>query len=168
MFYLTKNARKPPKGPKNSVFLSLVTLTFDLWHWPWNLSERWIKHVFRVNLVQIRSAVSDIFHTQTKTPQTDRAKNRTFRSPLRAVKIRLLELEEARSPVPHSWGRQCYVLIIFWYSRMWNSTGARDAVILKPNSITLAASELLGASSELARVMEFGFYEKSAISRTHL
>jgi len=42
-------------------------------------------NVFRVNLAQIRSAVPEIFHTQQKT-QTDGAKNRTFRSSLRAVK----------------------------------------------------------------------------------
>jgi len=58
---------------------------FDFRPWPSNLSERGTKHVFRVNLAQIRSAVSEIFHTQTKT-QTAGAKNRTFRSSLRAVK----------------------------------------------------------------------------------
>jgi len=31
---------------------------------PSNPSERGTKHVFRVNLVQIRSAVPEIFHTQ--------------------------------------------------------------------------------------------------------
>ena len=55
----------------------------DLDLWPSNSSERGTKHVFRVNLVQIRSAVPDIFHTQTKI-QTGGAKNRTFRSWLRA------------------------------------------------------------------------------------
>ena len=39
---------------------------------------------------------------------------------------------------------------------------------LKPNSITLASSELapnmLGASSELASVMEFGFYMRASDS----
>jgi len=69
----------PLKGQKN-VLLSLVTLTFDS-------SERGSKHVFRVNLAQIRSAIPGIFHTLTKT-QTDGAKNRTFRSSLRAVKIK--------------------------------------------------------------------------------
>jgi len=38
-----------------------------------------------MNLAQIRSAVQEIFHTQTKIPQTDGAKNRTFHSSLRAV-----------------------------------------------------------------------------------
>jgi len=33
---------------------------------PSNLSERRTKHVFRVNLAQIRSAVPEIFHTQTQ------------------------------------------------------------------------------------------------------
>jgi len=30
MFYEKQTARRLPKGPKNVVFLSLVTLTFDL------------------------------------------------------------------------------------------------------------------------------------------
>jgi len=41
-----------------------------------------------VNLAQIRSAVPEIFHTQTKN--TDSAQNRTIRSSLRAV----MKLEE--------------------------------------------------------------------------
>jgi len=41
--------------------------------------------VFRVNLAQIRSAVPEIFDTQPKNTRTDGAKNRTFRSSLRAV-----------------------------------------------------------------------------------
>jgi len=55
----TERAEKMP-------FLSLVTLTFDLWPWHSNFSERGTKHVLPVNLAQIRSAVSEIFHTQTK------------------------------------------------------------------------------------------------------
>jgi len=80
---LTKH--KPHAGHRKGrkmPFLSLVTLTFDL-----DLQtfyERGTKHVFRVNLAQIRSAVSETFHTQTKK-QTDGVKNRTFRSSLRAV-----------------------------------------------------------------------------------
>jgi len=50
-----------------------------------------VRASFRVNLAQftqIRSAVSEILlHTQTKRPKTDGAKNRTFRSSLRAVKM---------------------------------------------------------------------------------
>jgi len=42
------------------------TLTFDLWPWSSNSSERGTKHVFRVNFAQIRSAIPEIFHTQTK------------------------------------------------------------------------------------------------------
>jgi len=38
----------------------------DLWPWHSNSSERATKHVFLVNLAQIRSAVPEIFHTQTK------------------------------------------------------------------------------------------------------
>ena len=48
------------------VFLSLVTLTFDLWRWHSNSSERGTKHVFPVNLAQICSAVPGIFEAQTK------------------------------------------------------------------------------------------------------
>jgi len=55
---------------KKCRFLSLVTLTFDLWPWHSSLSERGTKHVFRVNLAHIRSAVPEIFHTQTKKSQT--------------------------------------------------------------------------------------------------
>jgi len=44
----------------------------DLYLRPWdsNSSERGTKHVFSVNLAQIRSAVTTIFHTQTKKSQT--------------------------------------------------------------------------------------------------
>jgi len=42
-----------------------------------------------VNLAQIRSAVPEIFHTQTKNSQTDSAKNRTLHSPLHAVTIKM-------------------------------------------------------------------------------
>jgi len=41
-------------------FLFLVTVTFDLCPWHSNSYERRIKHVFRVNLTQIRSAVPAI------------------------------------------------------------------------------------------------------------
>jgi len=54
--------RKGRKMP----FLSLVTLTFDLSPWHSNSSERGTKHVFRVNLAQIRSEVPKIFHTRSK------------------------------------------------------------------------------------------------------
>jgi len=49
----------------------------DLDLWASNSSKRQTKHVFCVNLVQICSAVPEIFHTKTKKPQTDGAKNRT-------------------------------------------------------------------------------------------
>jgi len=59
--------------------LSLVTLTFDLWPWHSNSSERGTKHVLPVNLAQIRSAVPEIFDAQTKNEEvTDGAKNRTL------------------------------------------------------------------------------------------
>jgi len=48
-------------------FLSLVTLTFNLWPWPSNSSERGTKHVFHVNLMQIRSAIFEIFIHKQKT-----------------------------------------------------------------------------------------------------
>jgi len=54
---------------------------------PSNSAERRTKHIFPVNLLQIRSTVPEIFHTQQKV--TDSAKNRTLRklrSSLRAVK----------------------------------------------------------------------------------
>jgi len=38
--------------------------------WPSNSSEWGTKYVFRVHLAQIRSAVPEIFHTQTKMSQT--------------------------------------------------------------------------------------------------
>jgi len=61
MFYQTQTALRPPKGPKDAVFC-------PWWPWPSNFkpSEWGTKHVFRVNLAQIRSAVPEIFHTQTK------------------------------------------------------------------------------------------------------
>jgi len=59
-------------------FLSLATLTFDL---DFQTRPRGIKHVFRMNLAQIRSAVPEIFHKQTNHS----AKNSTLRSSLRAV-----------------------------------------------------------------------------------
>jgi len=59
------NRMQAAKGPKKiPVF---VPSDLDLWPSPSNLSERGTKHVFRVNFAQIRSAVPEIFHTQTKT-----------------------------------------------------------------------------------------------------
>jgi len=55
-------------------FSSLVTLTFDLWPWHSNLSERGTKHVFLVNLLQIRPAVPEMVHTQTKSTGSRRQK----------------------------------------------------------------------------------------------
>ena len=52
-------------------FLSLVTLTFD-YDFQTRSSEG-PKHVFRVNLVQICSAVPEIFHTQTRNRKHRRA-----------------------------------------------------------------------------------------------
>jgi len=83
MLYQIRTARRPPKGPKNAVF---DPGDFYLWPGPSNLSKRGNKHVFRVNLTQIRSAVPDIvYFIHKQKTQTDGAKNRTFRSSLRAV-----------------------------------------------------------------------------------
>jgi len=79
MFYQTYTARRPPKGPRRP-FVSLVTSIFDL-----DLQTRPTKHVFRVNLAQIRSAVPEIFHTQTKKTQTDSVKTEPLSSSLCAV-----------------------------------------------------------------------------------
>jgi len=59
-----------------------VTLILDLWPWLSNSSERGTRHVFFVNLAQIRSAVPEIFHTQTKNHRlagSDDAKNRNWK-----------------------------------------------------------------------------------------
>ena len=59
--------------------------------WPWPLTFKLVRAReqtrLRVKLAQIHSPVPTIFHTQTKKPQNDGAKNRTFCSSLRAVKI---------------------------------------------------------------------------------
>jgi len=69
--------------------LSLVTLTFDLWPWHWNMSQRGNKHVFPVNLAEIRSAVSETSDSQTKWKKNnkvaDSARNRTLHSLLHVV-----------------------------------------------------------------------------------
>jgi len=63
MFYQTQTARRPPKGTNNAVF---VSSDLDIWPLHSNLSERGTSHVCPVNLAQIRSAVPEIFYTQTK------------------------------------------------------------------------------------------------------
>jgi len=84
MFYQTWTACIPPKGQKNAVFIP-GDLTFDLWSWHSNSIERgpnastpWIWRTFVQRFPR--------YFIQTKKPQTDSAKNRTFRSSLRAVK----------------------------------------------------------------------------------
>jgi len=57
MFYQTRTARRPPKGPENA-FLLLVTLTFKL-----GGCDQGTKYVCRVNLAQIGSADPDILYT---------------------------------------------------------------------------------------------------------
>jgi len=51
-------------------FLSLVTLIFDFCPWHSNSSERRTKHVFRVNLAQICSAVPAI-HCGMRVPRSN-------------------------------------------------------------------------------------------------
>jgi len=58
MFYKT-NRTQAAKRTEKCRFLSL-------WPSTSNSSELGTKHVFCVNLTQIRSAVPEIFHTQTK------------------------------------------------------------------------------------------------------
>ena len=55
----------------HSEILFLVTLTFDFWPWHSRSSERRTKHVFRVNLAQIRSAVPAI-HCLIRVPRIER------------------------------------------------------------------------------------------------
>ena len=61
------------------------------WPRPSNSFERRTKHIFLVNLVQIRSAVPEIFHTQTKSHR-ERQKQKLIRSWLRAVNTLWLTL----------------------------------------------------------------------------
>jgi len=62
------------------------------------LSERGTKHVFPVNLAQIRSAATEIFDAQTKNEKDiDGAENRTL-GYLRAVKK---EIELECVPMPN-------------------------------------------------------------------
>jgi len=74
----------------------------EKWHfcpwWPWlsNSSERGTKEVFHVKLAQIRSVVPEIFHTQTKKPQTDSTKNRTFHSSLHVVTMANMHYDSLR------------------------------------------------------------------------
>ena len=77
MFYETYTARMTPKGLKNAFF---VPGGLDLQTHP--SKEQGTKHVFRVNLAQIRSAVPEMSNYTNKKPQTDGAKNRTFCSSL--------------------------------------------------------------------------------------
>jgi len=64
MFYQTQTAFRPPKGPKNAVFIP-----GDLYLWPLILTFKLVQAdqtCLFVILAQIRSAVPEIFHTQTK------------------------------------------------------------------------------------------------------
>jgi len=56
-----------------TVHFSLVTLIFDLWPWHSNSSEREIKHVFSVNLAQIRLRFPRYFIQKQKVtaPKTE-------------------------------------------------------------------------------------------------
>ena len=65
------NCTQASKRAENAVF---IPGDFDLLTWPSNSSEQRTKHIFCVNLVQIRSAVPEIFHTQTKNTGWPRQK----------------------------------------------------------------------------------------------
>jgi len=72
--------------PYNALSMGMKSPSGDLDLWPWhsNSSER--GNVFPVNLVQIRSAVPEIFDSHTKNEKvTDSTKNRILRSSLRVV-----------------------------------------------------------------------------------
>jgi len=89
--------------------------------------ERVTKHVFRVNLAQIRSAVPEIFHTQTykQKPQTDGATNRTVRSLLRAVINRMHVMVNSRhQPLSVTWSKN--VTLVLSHSNYSNQGWARD------------------------------------------
>ena len=58
------NRMQAAERAENAIF---VPGDLDLWPWPSNSSDRGTKHVFCVNLAQIRSAVPGIFHTQHKS-----------------------------------------------------------------------------------------------------
>jgi len=59
----------------------------DLARWPWrsNSSERGTKHVFRVNLAQIHSAIPERFHMQTNNHRLTAPKTERFLSSPRVV-----------------------------------------------------------------------------------
>jgi len=77
MFYQTNRKQAAERAEKYRFCPS--------WLLPSKSSKRGTKHVFCVNLVQIRSAVPEIFHSETRKTQTDGTKKRTFRSSLRAL-----------------------------------------------------------------------------------
>jgi len=68
---LPNTNRTQPTKRAEKCLLSQLTLTFDLW------SERGTKHVFRLNLAQIRSAVPRYFIHKQKT-LTDGAKKQNL------------------------------------------------------------------------------------------
>jgi len=53
------------RGWLSSFSFFFVPGDLDLWPWHSNSSERGTKHIFPVNLAQIRSAVPEIFYSQT-------------------------------------------------------------------------------------------------------
>jgi len=81
------NRTQAVKGAEKFRFLSLVTLTFDL-DTQTCPNEGPIKHVFPVNSAQIRSAIPDILHTQTKS-HTQRQNLQCFRKPFTCVRTKL-------------------------------------------------------------------------------
>jgi len=79
--------RKMQRARYNALLLGRKFVPGDLDLWP--SSERGTKHVFHVNLAQIRSVVPKIFDSQTKKNKkvTDSAKNRTLCSLLHVAII---------------------------------------------------------------------------------
>ena len=63
-----KSVQRFPRYPPKTLFF--VRGDLDFWPWHSNSSNWGTKHVFPVNLAQIRSADPDIFHTQTKKSHT--------------------------------------------------------------------------------------------------
>ena len=64
-------------GMTQQFFVLFVPGDRDLWPWHSNSSERGTKHVFTVNLTQIRSSIPEIFEWQQKTKNNNKTKSQT-------------------------------------------------------------------------------------------
>jgi len=80
MFYQTQTTHRLPEGPKNTVFLSLVTSTFDLWPLTMTLKlvrardQTRLPHEFGVNPF---SSSGDISYTNKKSHRQRQKQNLT-------------------------------------------------------------------------------------------